>query len=239
MTPSRVEPAAWVAIGAADRVHDRGPAAHRDVPFRGGAHEGAVTGVDDERPVRALFPLQQPAEEHQRVAERVVADLGQEGPLDDEVGALPGADLVRDDAAYGFGVPLVVDVEAVGRHGGRCVRKPEKQFGHRDPVLLGDGQRDEGRAVVGSGEAAFGDLPVRRHDQDIVPGPRAAGRRVIGEGDVGQGLRQRHVADQDVDRVRDAGLRTVQEGEGGCLEVQYAAEQVAGVRKPGSCRVLI
>jgi hypothetical protein len=94
-----------------------------DVPLRSGADEGALAGVDQERPVRTGLALEQPAEEPERGVEGVPGQVGDEGPLDHEVRALTGTDFIAQHSAHDVGVGVVGDVEVPVGHPRRHVRQ--------------------------------------------------------------------------------------------------------------------
>lgn len=134
-----------------------------------GADEGPVTGVDDERPVRAALTLQEPPEQGEGIGSAEPRDLPLVRPPDHEVRALALPDLLPQHAPDDPGVLLVADVEAtaldphvVRRELGQDLRQVQRvgllgrQHRERCPVVpyveaaLADlAEGDQGEAFVG------------------------------------------------------------------------------------------
>ncbi len=186
---------------AADRVHPDVAAVHRHVPLGAGAHQVAVAGEEAVGPVGAALALEQPAEHRERPGGAPVLDLRPVVPADDEVGALPVADLVADDRLDHRAVRLVGGVETapVGeRH--LLARQRREQVLERDLGLLVDvDDRQRGAVVVGV-EATLGDLAERDRHQPVEA--TAVGGHALLEGYVEQPLDLAAPAADEGDRRR-------------------------------------
>jgi hypothetical protein len=154
--------------GAADRVHPDVTTVYRHVPLGARPDEVAVPGEEAEGPVGAALALQQPAEHRQRLAGGPVVDLGPVVPADDEVRALPVADLVADDGVHHDAVLLVRGVEAapVGERD-LLARQRLDELAQRHLGLEVDVHDHQGRAVVVGVEPALADLPERDRQQPV------------------------------------------------------------------------
>ena len=145
---------------------------HADVPLGAGADQVAVAGEEAVGPVGAALPLEQPAEDGQRLVRTPVGDGGAVVPADHQVGALTLADLVLDDRLDHLGVGVVVGLEPASvDEVHRDVVDRGDHVGNRELPLglhLDDHQR---RAVVVGLETALGHLPERYGDQPVALPP--------------------------------------------------------------------
>ena len=188
-------PARRIAVRAADRVHGRHAVRQGDVALRGRADERAPAGVDQERPVRSALLLQQAPEDREGACQRVVGDRSGERPADDEVAALPGADLLLDDPAHdvlvcGVGRCRTVRPELRaarrGRRTQRLGQRHPRPVPHRHHQQRGPGRRGNREAMhgvpsgtaPGPGPAARSPRPAARSRPSRRPRSpdRAAGR---------------------------------------------------------------
>ncbi len=99
--------------------------------------------MHEKRPVRAGLALQEPPEDGQGHLPGEVGQLRDEGALDDEVGALPGADLGIDHTAHDVRVLLVRDVEPSVDELDRPVREPGQSLAERHRGLLTYGHGEQ------------------------------------------------------------------------------------------------